>query len=127
MEKQGSPSSRGLTRCRGVNEVVEARGVRWWWVSALYKCVHINKPRRRHLWERTVFLIRASDAQEAERVAWEVGRGKEHEYQVAGGETVRWALHSIEQCMDLFDAEIGQGTEVYWALFERVDKEPSSC
>ena len=31
----------------------------WYFVRATYKAVHLGRVRRRHLWERTVFLIRA--------------------------------------------------------------------
>ena len=95
---------------------------RWYWVSATYKAVHGGVSRRRHLWERTVFLIRAADDTEAATTAENVARQKEHEYEAAGGDTVRWTFQEIEAIQPLFDERVGEGTEVYWELFERVDK-----
>lgn len=94
----------------------------WYWVSATYKAVHAGVARRRHLWERTVFLVRAGDDAQAKVAAAEVARGKEHEYIAAGGDTVRWVLQEVEDVQPLFDADIGPGTEVYWTFFERVDR-----
>jgi len=93
----------------------------WYWVSATYKAVDPDKPRKRHLWERTAFLIRADDGEAARSRAQQVAKDKEHEYQAKGG-TVRWVLQDIEDIQSLHDAEIGDGTEVYWQFFERVDK-----
>jgi hypothetical protein len=99
-------------------------GPAWYWVSATYKAVHLGVPRKRHLWERTVFLIRASSDAEAADVARQVAREKEHEYLAAGGDMVRWVLQEVEEIHELFESDIQQGTEVYWEFFERVDKAP---
>jgi hypothetical protein len=100
----------------------------WYFVRATYKAVHLGRVRRRHLWERTVFLIRAlgNDGLVPHEMAVlranEVAREKEHEYEVEGGDTVRWVFQQIEDIQPLVDEPFGDGTEVYWEFFERVDR-----
>lgn len=95
----------------------------WFWAAALFKAVHPKRPRRRHLWERTVFLVRAPDETTARERAREIALGKEHEYVTATGDELRWTFQEIEDVQSLHDAELGAGTEVYWKFFERVDRE----
>jgi Domain of unknown function (DUF4288) len=106
----------------------QAREQRWYCVKATYKAVNPVRPRRRHLWERNVFLIRApsSDALTPHPMALlraeEVAREKEHEYEVEGGATCRWIFQQIEAVIQLGEVELVDGVEVYWELFERVDR-----
>lgn len=96
----------------------------WFWVCALYKSERAGKKgaqRKRHLWERRVFLIRAVRGEER-RVAREMARAREHKYKNALGETVYWRLKSIESYAELFDKRVSNGTEVFWEFFERVDR-----
>jgi hypothetical protein len=93
----------------------------WYWVSALFKAVHIGSSRKRHLWERTVFLVRATSGPKATDIAEKVARGKEEEYLAAGGDKVRWVFQEIEKIQPLVDERFEDGTEVYWEFFERVD------
>jgi hypothetical protein len=100
----------------------------WYWVAATYKAVHVGVPRKRHLWERTVFLLRAPA--DCDRVfLWEkaerVARTKEREYVGGTGDTIRWTFQEIEAIHSLFDRDLDDGTEVYWELFHRVDKKPA--
>jgi len=94
----------------------------WFWAAALFKAVHPDRPRKRHLWERTVFLVRAVDETKARERAREVALEKEHEYVAGGGERLRWTFQELEAVNSLHDAELGEGTEVYWQFFERVDR-----
>jgi hypothetical protein len=108
----------------------------WFWVKATYKAVHVGAARKRHLWERNVFIVRGPESASAiypdaagdpelREKAEKIAREKEHEYVAAGGDTIRWVFQRIEQIQPIFDQKIGEGTEVYWELFERVDKTPS--
>jgi hypothetical protein len=118
-----SKRSRGQTSQRGEQ--------RWYWVKAAYKAVRLGAPRRRHLWETTVFLIQAAEGsderdpvllrEKAERIA----RSKECEYLAAGGDTVRWTFQGIEDIQCLVDVATEDGAEVYWEFFERVDRKPA--
>lgn len=96
---------------------------KWWSVTATYKSVHPEQlTRRRNLWERTTFLIRADGETEAQAVARDVAKGKEHGYTVASGDTVQWTLGEIEDVQELIDEKVQQGMEVRWQFFERIDK-----
>jgi hypothetical protein len=101
---------------------------RWYWVEATFKAIHLGVVRRKHLWQRIVFLIRGPETDElsAPPSVWskaeEVARRKEHQYEVAGGHTVRWVLQQVNEVRQLLDEEIIDGTEVHWEFFERVDK-----
>jgi len=93
----------------------------WFYVAADYKSVHLGKSRKRHLWERRVFVFRARPEEAADRAAG-IAKQNEHEYVSATGDHVRWELQEIESLAELFDDEITEGTEVYWDYFVRVDK-----
>ena len=103
---------------------VKELGDRWYWARTLMKSTRPDRARRRHLWERLVFLVRAGDHEGARVRAEAIAREKEHEYVSATGDRVRWTFHAIEEVQELMDP-IGDGTEVYWEFFERVDKAPS--
>lgn len=103
----------------GVQENTQAH---WYSAVALFKAVHIGKARKRNLWERTVFLLRAPNAEEAVAVADRMAREQECEYVAAGGDTVHWTYQKLEGVLELLDDEMKAGTEVYWQLFERSDK-----
>jgi hypothetical protein len=98
------------------------RACSWYWVAATYKAVHSKVARKRHLWQRIVFLIQAESEADAATIAGQVARDKEHDYLVEGGDTVRWTLKEVEEIRELFDRNIQQGTEVYWEFFTRVDR-----
>lgn len=94
----------------------------WFWAAALFKAVYPERPRKRHLWERTVFLVRAVHETAARERAREVALGKELEYVTATGEHLRWTFQELESVQSRHDDELGEGTEVYWEFFERVDR-----
>lgn len=95
----------------------------WCSATALFKAVHpSDQHRRRHLWERSVFLLCAGDDQAAEELAVRMARGMEHEYEAAAGHLVRWEFQQLECVLELMDREPQPGTEVYWEFFERVDR-----
>lgn len=96
---------------------------KWWSVTATYKALHLEKPRRRNLWERTTFLIRAAGEAEARAVAQEVAKSKEHDYPVKPGDTVRWTLCEVEDVKELIDQKVQTGMEVNWRFFYRTDKQ----
>src|SRR5437870_2824802 len=91
--------------------------LRWYWVAATYKSIDVGVQRKRHLWERTVFLVRAVSDAEAACAAERVARSKELEYVAAAGNRVRWTLQEVERVQELFDRCPEEGTEVYWEFF----------
>ena len=97
----------------------------WYCVRATYKSVHVREPRRRHLWERTFFLLSAPPHQgpaDVRRRAEQVARTKEDEYVAVAGNTVRWIFHEVEDIEELPSFSPETGGEVYCELFTRVDK-----
>ena len=96
----------------------------WYGVTATYKAAHPGQRRRRHLWERITFLIRAENDASAEIAARRVAEEKEHEYTTASGDMVRWVVQEIESVQSILDDDIDEGTEVSWQFYERVDKMP---
>jgi hypothetical protein len=94
----------------------------WFWVAATFKAVHESQPRRRHLWEKTVFLIQASDEHECRAKAIAHAEQKQHSYFTASGSLLSWVFQEIEEVQALLSGEVTDGTEVYWQFFERVDK-----
>jgi hypothetical protein len=48
-------------------------------------------------------------------------RQKEHPYEATGGHMIRWVLQHVEASAQLVDDEIGEGTEVRWGFYEKVD------
>jgi hypothetical protein len=103
----------------------------WYWVKAMYKGVRLAAVRRKHVWQTIVFLIRGplnyevSAPAAVKSKAEEMAREKEHEYEATGGHTVRWVFQHINAVAPLVDDEIGEGTEVYWEFYEKVDKKPA--
>lgn len=96
----------------------------WFWARALYKAEHGGKAgrnRKRHLWERCVFLFRAARGSER-LVARRVAKSKETRYKNHLGETISWRLKEIEAFSEVMDARIVNGTEVYWEFFQKDDR-----
>ena len=96
--------------------------LKWYSVTATYKSIHIGVSRKRHLWERVIFLIQSNDDVEARKAAIRIGHEKEHEYRAVNGDLVRWAFQDIERIQEVVDSEICNGTEVSSEFYERVDK-----
>lgn len=96
----------------------------WYWVRALYKALLPERPRRKHLWESTVFLVRGSSESEASRKAAALARSKEQEYIGGCGDRVQWVLVGIEEMQPIMDDELKDGTEVYWRHFHKFDEKP---
>jgi hypothetical protein len=93
--------------------------VRWFYVAADYKSIHFGKQQQRYLWERRVFVYRATQEQ-AEAKALAIAQQNEVEYVSATGDTVIWKLQAIESFAELFDDNINDGTEVYWDWFHSI-------
>ena len=97
----------------------------WYSVTANYKAVHLDKPRRRNLWEQTIFLVMAATEEEAQQVGYDVAKSKEHQYLSVSGGQVLWQLIEVVDVKEIIDQELKQGMEVGWRFFEKVDKAPT--
>jgi hypothetical protein len=119
----GHEASKDSKKC-GVlipSRSLEDTHTRWYSVTATYKAVHLGVTRKRHLWERTVFLVSASGDAEALKIGNKLALESEVEYQAARGDTVRWVFQEIEDVKEIPDTTLREGTQVYWQFFERVD------
>jgi Domain of unknown function (DUF4288) len=117
-------SATGMSKPKPALKLAPALEESWFWVCALYKSERGGKKgrlRKRHLWERRVFVIRAVRGAER-RVARQVAEAHEQKYKNGSGETVYWRLKEIEAYAELFDKRITSGTEVYWTFFVKVDR-----
>lgn len=96
--------------------------IKWWAATADFKAVHIGKVRRRHLWEQTTFLLKASSEEEARNGAIAIAKSKEHIYTAVGGDQIHWQFTGLTDLKELLDSQVSPGMEVSWKFFERIDK-----
>ena len=56
----------------------------------------------------------------------EIAQNQEHQYRAIGNELVSWQLQKVETVIELFDAKMEHGAEVYWDWFvdEKRDRKP---
>jgi hypothetical protein len=79
--------------------------------------VNDGKPRKSHTWDEVVVTFRARDRNHAFTRAVDIGRSHETEYANSDGQTVRWALVTVET-LDLVGRRI-DGAEVASRLTRR--------
>ncbi len=87
--------------------------LKWFYVAADYESVHRGKNEKKHLWERRVFVYRATEAA-AEKEGLSLARSQEHSYRNGEGTLIQVKFRGIESYSQLFDVRIISGTEVYW-------------
>jgi hypothetical protein len=61
-------------------------------------------------------LVRAPGDEEAYDSAIALGRSAELSYENPDGETVNWVFKGLHDLQEIFDSELGHGTEVYYWL-----------
>lgn len=71
--------------------------------------------------ERVVLLKSATGVAEAEKKATKLGKAASHSYKNVDGETVAWTFKEVLDLVQLNDAEIGEGSEVYSHFLRRED------
>jgi Domain of unknown function (DUF4288) len=106
----------------GITVKKQTKTIRWFFVSALYKTILVDKPRRRDHWEHRVFVFQATHQKQAERKAAILCKKQEMKYLGGLGDTVQVTFEAIECIHELLDSEIEDGTEVYWRPFTRQNK-----
>jgi hypothetical protein len=65
------------------------------------------------LFEERLVLVRSGSAEDARKKAVKIGASSGEEYQNIDGETVSWTFTEILDLVELIDATIGDGSEVY--------------
>jgi len=73
------------------------------------------------LWEYQAVLVKADDAAEAERKAYDFGRRHDHAYVAADGNEVRWRFNAVHKVQLIIPAEEQDVAEVF-SLFLRDDE-----
>jgi Domain of unknown function (DUF4288) len=92
----------------------------WFSVRCLSECVLDDAPA---LYEDCILLIQAEDDVHARRKGDAAARKSSHQYANSFGETVRWEFREVLDVKQLFDAEIRDGSEVYYSFLSHADLE----
>ena len=105
----------------------------WFGARLVFQSVHTGTPEaalstnepREVLYEESIVLIQADDEASAGSLARSVGLQKQHSYENMYGETVTWQFVDVTDVKELFDSEIGHGSEVFYRFFSREDRLPT--
>jgi len=86
----------------------------WFGARLLFEQSFANGKEAPSLFEERVVLLKSvSGMADAEKKAAKLGRAASHSYKNVDGETVAWAFKEVLDVVQLSDAEIGEGSEVY--------------
>lgn len=102
--------------------LMKTRLEKWWAATATFKAVHVGKKRRRHLWEKTTFLVRAATEDDARAKSLVIAKSKEYTYEAVVGDAIAWQFDEVVGLQELFDQELREGTEVAWSFYKRMDR-----
>src|SRR6266480_4603234 len=97
--------------------------MKWYVAELVLECKVGRDPP--NLWDQSLVLIYARDADAAYATALRLGRKQETTYSNSGGEKVRWKFKGLSDLQELLARTIRSGVEVHSAL-SRV-KRPSIC
>src|SRR5688572_21159508 len=85
----------------------------WYSARILMEASHPDGHSEPKLFEDSVVLLRAGSIEEAATKATRQGKKAEHSYKNAEGETVRWEFREVLDVVEVLDAELVEGSEVY--------------
>ena len=88
----------------------------WFSVRYFSECVLDNAE---DLYEDAILLIHADDETAARTRGEASARRSNHSYANATGEDVRWEFREVLDVKQLFDDEIHDGSEIYYAFLTR--------
>jgi hypothetical protein len=87
----------------------------WYSVRVLLRFTVKGRPKRRvEQYEDRIMLVRSRSHESAQRKARAMVRRSERPYKNVRGEMVIWRLQTVYESVELFDARLRDGTEVYW-------------
>jgi hypothetical protein len=87
----------------------------WFAARLLFERSFDGGPPAPALYEETVVLLKSTpDIAEAEMKAAKLGKKASHDYKNPDGETVAWTFKEVLEVIRLNDAEINEGSEVYF-------------
>jgi hypothetical protein len=82
--------------------------LRWYYVAADYENVHLNENLRKHLWERRVFVFRASK-KDAAKTALKIAKEQEYDFKNSDGNRIDVKFRGIESTSELLDQRLVSG------------------
>ena len=85
----------------------------WFAARLLFERSFDGGPPAPALYEETVVLLKGSGMAEAEKKATKLGKAASHSYKNVDGETITWTFKEVLDVVQLNEAEIGEGSEVY--------------
>lgn len=87
--------------------------LKWFVAEALYQAnVHAEPTDGRRLTEDLLFLVQASDHQSAVCKAETIARRKEHGYENARGEAVKWTFVRLVELNEMIEQQFEEGVEL---------------
>jgi hypothetical protein len=85
----------------------------WYAVNLLFESNHSMPTGKETLWEESIRLIRANDAQEAEKRAISIGKASEHSYAAEGADIVTWTFVQVGRVFEIEDQVPGDNSELF--------------
>lgn len=85
----------------------------WFGVRVLQRATHGDSPSSEDLYEESVFLVLADDAEAAAQRAGELAQEASIEYRNVYGELVTWRVDHVFDPFEIGDVEPADGLEIY--------------
>lgn len=98
-----------------------------WYSVRVLLCIAVKgRPRRKvEQYEDRILLVRSRSHDGAQRKASKLVRRTERPYKNVYGQVVHWKLRTVYESVELFDAQLRDGTEVYWRFIRSADPDKS--
>ena len=93
----------------------------WYSVRVLMRCTGKGQAKRIPLYEDRLVLVKARSHEAAQKKAEKLVKENEVPMKNSLGNTFRWRLVHVYECVHLFDKELKEGTEVYWRYIRSSD------
>ena len=93
----------------------------WFGVKVLRRATHGDSPPSEDLYEESVILVIADDAEAAAERAREFAQKETGSYRNVYGELVTWRLDRVFEPFQIWDFELADGLEVYSRLYHLRD------
>jgi hypothetical protein len=85
----------------------------WFAASILYERVGTDEALTDELWQESIVLLDALDAEEAADKARDIGSSRSVAYDAVEGGRVRWEFRRVAGVDDILNAMFAHGTEVF--------------
>jgi hypothetical protein len=90
----------------------------WYSARLLYESLHDRSESDSRVFEDRIIVLDASSEDDARERARELATAGENRYPNAYGETVEWKFREVLNLCSLFDEELRDGSEVYFAFLD---------